>query len=194
MTGIYKITNKLNNKSYIGQSTNIIKRFNKHKTQNSLYDHQYNTPFHKAIREDGIENFIFEILEECGKEDLNQKEMYYIEKYNTSFPNGYNMSYGGKTGSLNKIYSFEDVLSIKKLIKDNTMLLSDIAKQYGVTLQTISDINAGKRWHDENEIYPLRKRVKHNDICKKCGKVIFKGTKYHLCRNCYNQSKKENAI
>lgn len=86
---IYKITNKVNGKSYIGQTRYTIEfRWNQHKHKRD------NTYFHNAIRKYGIENFNIEILEECNIEDLNSREIFYIAKYDT-FSNGYNLTIGG---------------------------------------------------------------------------------------------------
>ena len=82
MIGIYKITNKLNNKSYIGQSIHCGKRLDEHCKGSQFID--------EVIQLEGIENFIFEILMETTKEELSYWEDYYILKYNTMFPNGYN--------------------------------------------------------------------------------------------------------
>ena len=95
--GIYRIYNIENNKSYIGQSTNIISRW---------YSH-YLTPvteFDKTLRNLGIEKFNFEILEECPIEQLNEKEKYYISYYN-SYNNGYNKTQGG---DYNREYNLAD--------------------------------------------------------------------------------------
>ena len=51
-----------------------------------------NTLLYQAMREFGIDNFSFEVIEECELINLNDKEKYYIDKYNTMNPNGYNMS------------------------------------------------------------------------------------------------------
>ena len=83
MIGIYKITNKLNGKSYIGQSIHCGKRLDEHCSNKKQF-------IDETIELEGIQNFTFEILEECNKEELNEREDYYIEKYNTMFPNGYN--------------------------------------------------------------------------------------------------------
>lgn len=99
MIGIYKITNKINNKSYIGQSIDIKARFSQHKLH--AFDNRrdsYNFTIYKAIRKYGIENFNFEIIEICSKEDLNKKEKYWI-KYYDSYNNGYNMTTGGDTST-----------------------------------------------------------------------------------------------
>lgn len=86
---IYKITNKVNNKSYIGQTRYTIEfRWKQHQHKKD------NTYFHNAIHKYGIENFSIEILEKCNIEDLNSKEIFYIAKYDT-FNNGYNLTIGG---------------------------------------------------------------------------------------------------
>lgn len=95
MVGIYKITNKINNKCYIGQSTCIKKRWENHKCMNSgKYPGScyYNYPLYRAFRKYGVDNFSFEVLEECSKEELCSKELYYIQKYN-SVSEGYNQTY-----------------------------------------------------------------------------------------------------
>ena len=86
---IYKITNKVNGKSYIGQTRYTIEfRWKQHQHKND------NTYFHNAIHKYGIENFSIEILEKCNIEDLHSREIFYIAKYDT-FKNGYNLTIGG---------------------------------------------------------------------------------------------------
>lgn len=89
MIGIYKITNKLNKKAYIGQSIDIKRRWKEHEhnigsNSNSLY-----LDFEKY----GLKNFTFDILEECKINELNEKEIYWIGYYNT-YNNGYNLTMG----------------------------------------------------------------------------------------------------
>ena len=75
MIGIYKITNLVNGKSYIGQSINIRKRIINHKsTAFNPQERGYNYPLYKDIRKYGINNFSFDVIEECKKEQLNEKE------------------------------------------------------------------------------------------------------------------------
>lgn len=92
MIGIYKITNKNNNKCYISQSKDIEARWIKHL---SVYRSSPEYTLYKAFKKYGIDNFNFEVLEECSAEELNQKEIYWIEYYN-SFYDGYNMTKGGE--------------------------------------------------------------------------------------------------
>ena len=94
--GIYKVTNNINKKVYIGQSVDIYSRWNHHKSccKNEKC-HEYNTPFYRALRKYGLENFVYCVLEEnVLRENLNMREMGWIEYYD-SFYCGYNMTAGG---------------------------------------------------------------------------------------------------
>lgn len=91
--GIYKIENLINHKVYIGQTIDIKTRWFHHKTATD------NFIIHKAFKKYGLDNFSFNILEECSKDELNNKEIYYINKYNSLVPNGYNMIEGGSNGA-----------------------------------------------------------------------------------------------
>jgi group I intron endonuclease len=79
MVGIYKMTNKINGKVYIGQSIDINKRIKEHfwKATNEK-DVSYNSAIHQAIRKYGAENFDWEILEECNADVIDEKEVQYI--------------------------------------------------------------------------------------------------------------------
>lgn len=91
MVGIYIIKNKINNKVYIGQSINIKNRWKGHiKASKTNDSHLY-----RAIRKYGLENFDFDVLEECSKEYLDEKENYYILKYNS---NNSDFGYNNTTG------------------------------------------------------------------------------------------------
>lgn len=82
MIGIYRIINKLNNKSYTGQSVHCGKRLDEHSKGTQLID--------EIIQIEGIENFNFEILKEVERNELNYWEDYFIIKFGTMFPDGYN--------------------------------------------------------------------------------------------------------
>jgi group I intron endonuclease len=89
--GIYKIENLINGKIYIGQSKNIEKRWTAHRTrpfnQNSK---QYDSPLYRSIRKYGLENFRFVVLEETLVEDLDNREKYWIEYYESHNKEGVN--------------------------------------------------------------------------------------------------------
>lgn len=92
---IYKITNILNEQIYIGKSKKPKVRWRQHKSHSKVR----NTKLYYAMRKYGIENFVFEIIEECFENEVNEREMYYVsllEPY-------YNMTNGGDGGGfLNK--------------------------------------------------------------------------------------------
>lgn len=94
MIGIYKITNKINNHSYIGQSIHIEKRWKEHQNKYN-WERECKKPLYLAFQKYGLENFTFEVLEECESQDLNSKEKYYIQYYNT-YKDGYNQTIGGE--------------------------------------------------------------------------------------------------
>ena len=97
MVGIYKITNLLNQKCYIGQSRDIKRRWNFHKAE--VRRNHIDTYLYRAMKKYGIKNFSFEIIELCNPEELNEKEIFWIKKYN-SFKNGYNCTTGGHYGKM----------------------------------------------------------------------------------------------
>lgn len=73
--GIYKITNLINNHSYIGLSSNIEKRIKDH-IAHAYCKKEWNKPLYCAFRKYGIENFKWEILEECSYDKLKEREIY----------------------------------------------------------------------------------------------------------------------
>ena len=92
--GIYKITNMVNGKVYIGQSVDIEKRWRRHK---NLYLN-YDEILYKAMRKYGFENFSFEILIECEEGLLDLMEIYYIKQYNSFVGWKDNWGYNATTG------------------------------------------------------------------------------------------------
>lgn len=191
MIGIYKFTNKLTGEAYIGQSVDIKRRYNQHKNR---YDKFYkeapieDTHFHSMLRHYGFHNFDFEILEECDVEKLNERETYYIAFYNSLYPNGYNRTCGGNMPHTNAIENIDTVFEIQDLLKITTLSNTELGKIYGVTDQTISDINSGRSWFNSKISYPIRNgkaiKKKHT-YCVCCGKEITKGGKTNFCNNCY---------
>lgn len=90
MIGIYKITNKINGKVYIGQSIDIDTRWRQHCNAKD------NFAIHNAIKKYGKENFKFEVLLECPVDMLNVWERDMIALYDCISPNGYNLTEGGE--------------------------------------------------------------------------------------------------
>lgn len=174
MTGIYKITNQINDKSYIGQSVNISQRWREHRSRYQLNDSsEYNSLIHKAMRKYGIENFTWDVLEQCSAEELNEREIYWIQYYHTWIEdvncNGYNINSGGNYRSRN---SNEKIKAIIQDLQNCDLSQELIAKKYNVSSNTISLINCGKQWYDPQIQYPIRSRKKIARYCVDCGKEI----------------------
>jgi len=93
---IYKITNKINGKIYIGQTVQqLMDRWSDH-SRPSLGKHMNRSAIASAIRLHGKENFTVEQIDSAGTlEALNILEIHYIQKFNTLSPNGYNLELGG---------------------------------------------------------------------------------------------------
>lgn len=91
---IYKITNNINGKIYIGQTIGTVKnRFDEHCRSSKC-----NTPIDKSIKKYGRDNFLVEtIIETDSIDELNELEIFYIDKYNSTDKSiGYNICKGGK--------------------------------------------------------------------------------------------------
>lgn len=91
---IYKITNKVNNKAYIGKTTKTVQERWKEHLRDSKRRRYANRPLYKAIRKYGADGFTIETLEEVGLENLSEREMYWIEYFHT-YSDGYNATVGG---------------------------------------------------------------------------------------------------
>lgn len=179
--GIYKITNLINGKAYIGQSINIKRRWRDEKmaAQNSSKG-DYDSVRSKAIRKYGIENFSFEIIEECSREKLNEREGYWATYYNTYIPNGYNVARCGQNHFVFNKLDMDTLLEIIEKLRETKESEIDIAKYYGVSLDTISKINVGARCKLDFIEYPIRSRVSQK-VCKNCG-VFITGSQF--CSKC----------
>lgn len=107
---IYKITCKTTHKIYIGKSeSTVLDRWKGHCRAAFLPSHgDYDFPFHRAIRKYGIEDFIIETIDESNNsEELKQKEIYWIEFYD-SYNKGYNSTRGGD-GNLK--YDYDNIVN-----------------------------------------------------------------------------------
>ena len=95
MAYIYKITNDINQKIYIGKTTlpSVEERFKQHCNDCSKRTEEHR-PLYSAMKKYGIEHFHIEIIEECPIQNLEEKERYWIEKLG-SFKEGYNATKGG---------------------------------------------------------------------------------------------------
>ncbi len=157
---IYKITNNLNGKIYIGQSVHPKKRWWEHCQHAKQEMDSY--PIHLAIKKYGKENFSFEIVE--WTEDYDNRERELILFYNSLSPNGYNVIPGGHSPIMygenhpRNTISNQEVYNIIAELKKDIKTDREIALEYNTTDKIISDINHGKTHRVEGIKYPIRKR------------------------------------
>ena len=185
MVGIYKITNNINGQCYIGQSVDIKRRWQRHKNYPNTNS---NYPLYLAFKKYGLENFTFETLEECEIFELDEKEKYYIEYFN-SYKKGYNQTQGGSgsKGFTVKI-SLDELYEIYDLLLHSSLTQKEIATLYKVGEDTISEINQGKTRQLEGYSYPLRNNQKSKNYCIDCGKeILLSSTRCHECNKIFSR-------
>ena len=162
MNYIYCFENKKNHHKYVGQTNNIKTRYSAHKSQAfNPNSKDYNCLFHKKIREYGLENFdfyIIEVIENNDQEYVDSREVFWIKILNSWCRHGcgYNETTGGKQFKKNLSLTDIEIKEIQKLIKDSDLSFTSIAKQYNTYKDCISKINSGTYGFSENENYPLR--------------------------------------
>ena len=135
---IYCITNKINGKQYIGQTIqNPDTRWYQHK--NSAKNNSHDYYLYRSMNKYGIENFFFEIIEKCNKEELSNKEKEYIKKYNTyrysPNSNGYNLTLGGEGYHTR---NFDELEIVEKYQIQQS--IEELATEYNCSKWTIHNI------------------------------------------------------
>jgi group I intron endonuclease len=190
---IYKITNKINNRIYIG----------KRKTWNSINEDEYfgsGTLLKRSIKKYGIENFIKEIIEICDEININERERYWINFYNsTDMKIGYNIALGGDGGDLitnhpNREYILSKRVGRKvKFSDEHKRKISESKKgeknpSYGKTYseeekKKLRDKMKGRKMSDDfrNKVSEGRKGIKFSDEHRKNlskNHADFKGYKH----------------
>lgn len=144
MIAIYKITNRLNGKPYVGQTRQPIeKRFIQHS--------KAQTPLGQAMRQCGLENFTIEIIETCETQlQANERERFWIKVLKCKVPNGYNQRDGGG-GFVHKSRAYDmcgmEKSGIGKTLRERRSELSLTQRQVaifvGVTEATVSRWESG---------------------------------------------------
>lgn len=172
MFGIYKITNKLNNKCYIGKASHIESRWDYHRTRYNDAS-EWNKHLYKAIRQDGLDNFSFEVLEEMDEEYYNKfannREEYWIIYYN-SLIDGYNETPGGDGGynpkALEKTrkLTIDEVKHIRDLYNSCEVCMSDAYELYQdkISKRGFSAVWLGQNYKSiKPEVFTLENKRKH---------------------------------
>jgi hypothetical protein len=159
---IYKITNLINNKIYIGLTKKKIEeRFSQHKRNNKSL-------ISKAIKKYKKTNFIIEELYfSFSREDLEEKEIYFIKYFNSMSPNGYNLTSGEEK---EKIYTKEVLIKLSKAKKGKKCIAQSIkmlGRKQSLEVRNKKALNRG---------------MKSFFVIKKLTKEIVK--KYNCCGIC----------
>ena len=148
---IYKVINNINNKIYIGQTRRTIEiRWKEHIRDSFKPSRSYTSILHSAIRKYGEEAFSVENIETCDNKILNEREIYWINYYD-SCNNGYNISHGGN-GYLK--YEDEELLTLW----DEGLSAGEIAKQLDLCTDTVT---RRLKTCDINEEEIIQRGIKH---------------------------------
>ena len=158
MAYIYKITNNINQKSYIGKTTRTPQeRFEEHRRE-SKQDRSKNRPFYIAINKYGMDNFTLEAIEECHDEIASEREQFWIQAYAT-FKYGYNDTFGGD----GKPYiDYNLVVELYEQFKNQRK----VAEVMGIDKNSVCDIL------DKMNV----NKLSHKEVCK-----INKGKPQYQC-------------
>ncbi|MBT2690643.1 helix-turn-helix domain-containing protein [Bacillus sp. ISL-47] len=151
---IYKATNTVNGKVYIGlTSKSLTRRVWEHRSKMNSGGYFH---FHHALRKYGFEAFTWDVIDSAiFYGDLKEKEKYWIAFYD-SFNNGYNstlggdgtIGYDGRKGEKNhnSLITDEQAKEIVDLLRKNIMSFKEIAEKVGTSIKTVQHINYGDAW------------------------------------------------
>ena len=188
---IYKITNIISKKCYIGETnkSNPYLRWNEHKRK---IEKGIGCPaLQDAVKKYGIKNFTFEILIICFDEDRYKFEIEYIKKFNSIAPNGYNLTKGGEGGGFyNKKHKPETIKKIVKTCKQKYIDNPELKIK-------ISEIQNGIKNSEKFKVAKQEKRLgninnrKHNEETKN---KISKSIKNYFTINNINNIEKHRLL
>lgn len=133
---IYTITNKINGKQYVGK-TNLPdpqERWKEH-LKDYKTERCEKRPLYSAMNKYGVENFVFEVIEEC--DNTEEREKFWIKELNTYGSTGYNATLGGD-GKAYIQYSDEEIIEYH--LHDGKLILSYTAEHFGVSPKTIRNV------------------------------------------------------
>lgn len=194
MAFIYKITNQLNQKCYIGKTMlSIQERWIQH-LRDAVKDNRNNRPLYKAINKYGKDNFIIEQIEECSDKIVNEREQYWIKYYN-SYHNGYNATLGGDGKAyidydlVCEVYQKEqNITKTAKIIGCSTDSVSYILRNRNIKIVSPAEINkknlSKKVYQYDLDNNFLKEFISLGEAAEYLIKIgVSKGTKDHISTN-----------
>lgn len=168
---VYLITNKLNNKKYVGQTIRPIKeRFDDH-CHASRAKHM---PIAAAIQKYGRDNFAIEILCECSsKEELDKMELCFANKFDTFAPNGYNLKAGSGRGAMSLETRKKISVALKGRKTNNRnpyiALAAKLAKEYDLISPSGLEIH----------VYNMREHCRKYNLLSSSMSAVVNGKEGH---------------
>lgn len=178
MIGIYRIYNKINGKSYIGKSIDILRRWNEHMECGCAATH-YEDEFHYELNLNP-QNFTFEILTICKESELSTEEEKYINKYN-SIENGYNKIKASKEIREDKVIARnnKDMIDRLNLIIGKPLFVEDkkkLAEFFGYRDKrgNLLGWNTLKRNLIKNGLEIIETKRKINGVIRNCSIISIK--------------------
>jgi hypothetical protein len=182
---VYKLENLINGKVYVGQTQNFKQRKMAHR---HMMSQGHSNRWIKAdVEQYGMENFSMSILEECSPDELDEKEVYWIDKLNSYQRDyGYNNSMGGK----NHVVMSEQSKRLMSLAfrgeKSNTATITEatantivylllaggsihgIAKQLGISHKIVESIRSKRKWKHltVGVVFPEKRSSKYRWVTK----------------------------
>ena len=153
LSGIYKWTNKLNGKSYIGSSVNLSKRLSNYYNYTFISKPQHNMLIYKALLKHGYSNFSLEILEYCNPNNVIEREQYYLDllkpEYNVLPRAGSSLGYKHTEETLVKFKDRKFTPEHKAKLAKHLLSLSDSDDHKERSRQRMLKINELKGFHVE---------------------------------------------
>jgi group I intron endonuclease len=156
MKFIYKITNQINNKVYIGQTFDLAQRKAQHLFEGRP-EGTADRPIYRSMRKHGLENFIFEVIEECADEAINEREIFWISHFGSTSPErGYNLSKGGQGHTDESRQKLSEALKgnkhcVGRVLSEKTkQKLSEASSKQKCSIGTRSKLRAAARFRKKN--------------------------------------------
>lgn len=189
---IYRITNLVNNKSYIGETKqlDVTSRWNNH--IKSITTLRGATALIGAFKKHGLQNFKFEVIIICFDEDRLSYEVDYIKKYDTLVPNGYNIANGRvQTKDFNRA-NLKEFLKEKK---DHAKLIKTKVNSLSVSIK--EKMEKSEKWQKALRDGRVGSKHKHSDETK--NKISNSVKRYYADQmseetRTYNIEKHRNAM